>query len=128
MKGAERRRFSRVNVKLEADLYTGDAVMIACETKDISLQGLYLATDQQVPLGTDCQVVLWLCGVEPPLLLTMNAQVVRSDPDGVGIEVYSVQGLASYHHLLNILVMNSEDPDKIYDEATRRNSQARGKP
>lgn len=118
---SERRRYTRVAVRLEADLYTPERVLLGCETRDISLRGLFLVTDQQLPVGTECRAVLWLCGVDPPLLLQFSVKVVRQTADGLGVEIDSVQEMNSYHHLVNLVAYNLGDPDLIRTEKRRLN-------
>lgn len=112
----ERRKFQRVPLKLEVEASNGSCHLMARETSDLSMQGLFLMTETPFPQGTDCEVVLLLRGLSHPLEVRLKAEVIRVTPDGMGICFRAVENLESYHHLRNLVLYNSPDPDGALDE------------
>jgi hypothetical protein len=114
--GFDRRQFSRVQISIEADLFDGSLSVMACRTRDLSLQGVYVVTDLQFALGTNCDVVLLLRGMQVPLEVKIRAHVVRRQEDGVALQFDHLEGPDCWRHLSNLVRHNSEDPEKIMEE------------
>lgn len=114
--GIERRRFSRVKINIEADLSDGRLSVFACQTRDLSLQGVFVLTEVQFPPAAVCDVVLILRGMIDPIIVRLLGRVVRCQEEGVGIQFDEVQGLDCWRHLSNLMLYNAEDPEKILEE------------
>ena len=108
----ERRENTRVNFHTTATLKFPDNSFENCETRDLSVKGVFVldVTDQEV--GDECDVELFLSGGTSDLALRMRGEVVRSQDEGVAINFYEVD-LDSFYHLKNIVYYNSENPDEL---------------
>lgn len=115
----ERRLFSRVPVKVQADISDGSLSSMACETRDLSLQGVFVESDVLFPLTTPCTVTLLLQGLVLPIELKLKATVVRCEPQGLGLQFSAVDNLETYQHLRNLVLLNSLNPDEVLAEESR---------
>lgn len=111
MNGSERRRHKRVDfstqirVLLDADERQIDLVG---DSKDLSLKGLYILTDERVSEGTKCSLKVFLTGGMEEIELKMESTVARVDEKGLGITFDSMD-VDSFTHLKNIVNYNSID-------------------
>jgi hypothetical protein len=112
----DRRRFTRVNINLQVEVSDGRMSLIGCETRDLSLRGVFVYSDIVFPLGSPCVVTIILSGMVVPVEIKINARVVRAESEGIGVEFDSSQGLESYHHLRNLVLYNSLVPEQIEQE------------
>lgn len=113
----EKRRSTRVEFSAEAVLRTLEAEVSApADTRDISIQGLYLRTDQKPPLDALCDVEIRLSGSSSDLSIRVKGRVVRHDEAGVAVLFEGVD-FDSYFHLKNLLLYNAADPSAIEREA-----------
>lgn len=53
---------------------------------NISLAGVYVRTDERVPIGTLCRLRLTLRRPEGSVRLEVDAQAARHDPDGIAFQ------------------------------------------
>ncbi len=86
--------------------------VVSEETRDISLKGVYVPTDEPLDPGTECLVELRLLGESSELILRMHGQVVRTDDSGMAV-TFSRMDIDALIHLKNILYYNSGDPERI---------------
>ncbi len=111
----DRRKNIRVVFNVSADVTESGSQgrKIHCEdTRDISLKGAYLLTNEPFPDGTECAIDLLLEGSSSKLTLHIKGKVVRSDNDGMAVN-FTDMDVDSLIHLKNILYYNSGDPDRI---------------
>ncbi len=109
----ERRRDKRVQFKTKIILKSGASeISLYGSSKDLSVKGIFLETDQNISIGTTARIEVLLTGREEKLVLQIMGKVVRKGAAGVGIEFDSMD-IDSYTHLKNIVRYNTEDPDKI---------------
>jgi len=114
--GRERRSKTRVRFETRVVVRTAeDEVTARAGSRDVSLQGLYVATDHRLPVGTPCEVEIHLSGTSVRLSIHAKGRVARSDGTGLGIEFESFDP-DSYFHLRNLVMYNSEDPESIERE------------
>ena len=81
-------------------------------TKDLSLRGVYVKTQERLEVGTPCRLEIELTGSTSRLILAIKARVVRVDQEGMAF-LFDEIDLDSFFHLKNILYYNSGDPDRI---------------
>ncbi|MFN8613153.1 MAG: PilZ domain-containing protein [Vulcanimicrobiota bacterium] len=112
----DRRKFSRVNVNLQVEVTDGRMSLIGCETRDLSLRGVFVYSDVIFSIGCPCLVTITLTGMVVPIEIKLKAKVVRAEENGIGVEFESSQDLESYHHLRNLVMYNSLTPEQIVDE------------
>lgn len=74
-------------------------------SKDLSLKGIFVNTDKEIPIGSECEVEVILTGMVEDVVLKMNGKVMRKEGEGIGISFESID-LESYTHLKNIVMYN----------------------
>jgi len=109
-KRSKPRVYFETNILLKLDKFE---VQAFGSSRDLSLNGIYLKTDDDVPVGAECAIEISLFGMTEALLLKMQGIIVRKEMSGIGISFNSMD-LDSYAHLKNIVRYNSADPDIIY--------------
>lgn len=111
MPQTERRGKLRVGFHTRILLEAGDREMrTEGNSRDLSVSGLYVNTDEKIAIGTPCKVKVVLSGTVEPLVLKMDGRIVRTDASGLGIAFESMD-LDSYTHLKNIVRYNADTPD-----------------
>ena len=111
-----RRRKTRVRFETQVILRIKDVEVTAeASSRDISLQGVFLATDAALPQGAPCEVEILLTGSSSRLSIRVRGHVARRDAEGLGIVFESIDP-DSYFHLRNLLLYNSSDPEEIENE------------
>lgn len=85
---SEQRKHLRIGLVVDIELSLPEKGRVTVRTKNISDGGLFLILDEVElpPIGTEVQVRLKNQlgdGEDPPI---NRAMVVRSDPDGIGLE------------------------------------------
>ncbi|NDY41656.1 PilZ domain-containing protein [Dissulfurirhabdus thermomarina] len=116
--GIERRRNVRAPFQASAALKAesgGNTVSIEGPTRDLSLKGLYLYSEVQLPVGTPCEVQLRLMGSSTNLSLWIQGKVARVDETGMAIEFerINVDDLAFFRTFLHY---RSGEPEVIERE------------
>ena len=107
----ERRKHSRVGfttaikIQLEAD---GEKNDLDGSSKDLSLKGIFISTDNKFSPGTKCSIKICLTGGIDEIELQIEGTVVRESNIGMGIEFDSMD-VDTYSHLKNIVYYNSID-------------------
>jgi hypothetical protein len=105
---SNRRAFSRVPVKFALEILSAQKRMGSTETLNISMKGLFAKTAEQLPVGSECRVILHLDEPGGEERIEAKAYVVRSSADGLAVE-FSETGLESYRHLRKLIMINSTD-------------------
>ncbi|MCF8044764.1 MAG: PilZ domain-containing protein [Desulfarculaceae bacterium] len=111
MNGSDRRRHKRVDfstrirVLLDAD---DRQIDLAGDSKDLSLKGIYILTDERVAEGTKCSLKIFLTGGVDDIELKMESTVARVDEKGLGVTFDSMD-VDSFTHLKNIVKYNRPD-------------------
>lgn len=107
----EKRKHSRVGfttviqILLEAD---GKKIKLKGSSKDLSLKGLFINTEDKLSSGTKCSITVCLTGGIDNIELLMKGTVVRVTDNGMGI-VFDSMGVDTYSHLKNLVQYNSID-------------------
>jgi len=114
--GNESREFTRVPIKVWVEVRAEDVVIKTHETHDLSMVGISLQHGgTALPVGTFCDISVFLEGVDPPIHVDMKGTVGRSTDKDLGIKFSEVQ-LESYEHLQNLVRYNSQNIDLIDKE------------
>ncbi len=108
------RKFSRVTFRIDAQVSTA-ATRLHGEVQNISMNGMFLRTPEQLPSGTQADITISLNGIEPEITINVLGTVSRTVDDGIGF-TFGTMDLASYTHLKNIVSYNTDDADKIIEE------------
>lgn len=107
----ERRKHSRVGftteiqIMLEAD---GKVVDLKGSSRDLSLKGIFISSEDTYASGTKCSIRVYLSGGIEKIELQMKGTVVRAGENGIGIAFDSMD-VDTYSHLKNIVYYNSSD-------------------
>lgn len=119
----ERRKFTRVPIAIDVDLFADRGVRLSGRTKDVSMKGVYFVCDQHVPVGTECQIAFLLGGRHPHALvlpvhlcLKANGRIVRVSDSGMGIELTEIVGKDSFEYLRCLLLHHAVEATRIAEE------------
>ena len=80
----EKRKFERVDLRTEAVVRHRD-VTFRGEVENLSLKGLFVRTDQKVPLHEKVDVAMFFQGSSSELSFSLEASVVRATDEGIGL-------------------------------------------
>ncbi len=94
-----------IKILLDAD---GKKINIEGSSRDLSLKGIFVSTDNKFSCGTKCSIRVGLTGSIDKIELLMNGTVVRESENGMGI-VFDSMDVDTYSHLKNIVRYNSID-------------------
>ncbi len=120
MPQVERRRQHRVGFQTRITLVAGASqIQTEGHSRDLSLSGVYVNTDENLAVNTPCKINIALSGTVEPLELKMEGRVVRTDASGIGVAFESMD-LDSYTHLKNIVRYNADTPEIPDDVILRR--------
>ncbi|SNR81772.1 PilZ domain-containing protein [Humidesulfovibrio mexicanus] len=106
---ANRRRRSRVDTNISAELVLPSGEGIPLLTHNISLKGLLAMADAHVESGTLGIVRITL---SPEAIIEIDCRVIRSDATGVAIDFIGMEP-DSFLHLRNLVRFNAPDADQI---------------
>lgn len=98
-------------VKIEVN-FKALKIKLKGDSKNISLNGVFIETDEDIALNTPCQLSVFLAGTTEPMALTMDGRVARKAPNGLGVAFESME-LESFTQLKQILRYNTGDPNLI---------------
>lgn len=110
----ERRNFTRVDFKVSA-LLQAEGVALKGEVKDVSMHGLYLETDQLLPIGTPIEVTIYLSASIDPVVINVSGTVARHMPGGIGC-AFDKMDLDSFAHLRSVISYQGGDESKVMAE------------
>jgi len=105
----EKRHGSRVPFKTEAEITVGGAT-IKGEIKNLSLNGLFLLTDNILDTGLSVDVAIELSGSSTKLTISLKGIVTRQEENGISLKFDEME-LDSFIHLKNILHYSNKDMD-----------------
>jgi len=80
----EKRKFERVDLRTEAVVRHRD-VTFRGEVENLSLKGLFVRTDQKIPLHDKVDVAMFFHGSTSELSFSLEARVVRTTDEGIGL-------------------------------------------
>ena len=82
----KKRKFTRVPFDTEIEIIAGETVIVALGLRDISLGGAFILTDEFQTESTSCRMVLSLIGPASLLRIEIDAEILRSEDDGIAVE------------------------------------------
>lgn len=109
------RDFTRVPVKIWAEISGADKTIPLCETRNVSVKGLYLVTAERLPLDTRCRVKLFLGEPSSPLRIVSDGRIAHVDDTGMGVELTGMD-VDSFNHICRLVLYNSVDSERIEQE------------
>lgn len=110
MQRPEQRTKSRIRFETSATLEV-DQQSLSANTlsRDMSLDGIFIRTGEQVPLNVPCLVTITITGKTSTLTMRIKGRTIRQDQNGIAVR-FSELEMDSYLHLKNI-VLNNQVPD-----------------
>jgi hypothetical protein len=110
------REFTRVPVHIWGT-FSNEAgeELLTAEINNLSMRGCHASTFEALAAQTRCHLTLFTEDEEDALHFKVEARIVSSDQDGMGIEFVELP-LESYEHLRNMVLLNSRDPDRVERE------------
>jgi len=111
----EGREFTRCRVKVKGEVRLPSGVLLEGQTQDISLKGIWFATERSLPIGNEVKVCLVLSSENENYHIETLGRVVRVDQGGVGIEFTEIDS-DSIEHLRKLVLYNAQDADIVHDE------------
>lgn len=110
----ERRKLSRVGFSIGAIIKYKD-ITFKGEVQNISLNGMFVKTDENIPIGEIVEMMISLIGDTSCLSINLEGMVVREAEDGIGLQYQKVDP-DSFIHLKNIISYNTNNSEKVMDE------------
>lgn len=113
---SDRRGFIRVPFKTEVEIEVDTHVIKSDAQINVSMSGLYLPLSSSTPdPGTSCRVVIILKAFDNRLSIEATGKIIRSNPGSLAVEFTGLD-IDSYTHLRQLILNNTEDPEKAEQE------------
>ncbi len=109
------REFTRVPIHIWGTFHDENGELLTAEINNLSMRGCHASTFEALPEGGRYHLTLFTEDEDSALHFKVEARIVRSDQDGMGIEFLELP-LESYEHLRNMVLLNSHDPDQVERE------------
>ncbi len=114
MKASNQREFTRVPTRVQAEVKGGGLTITGVAAETLSLKGMFVNCAEQLPVGTACQITLFLG--EGDIQIQAEGQVVHSYPEGIALQFSRILGLESFEHLRKLVLYNAPDPSLVESE------------
>jgi hypothetical protein len=112
----EKREFIRVPFNTEVEIEVQGLTIKSRAPIDVSMTGLRLAIEQSVPpAGASCGVKIILAASEPRVIIEAQGAVIRSGPGSLAV-TFTELDLDSYHHLRQLILNNTDEPERAERE------------
>ncbi|MGV1100721.1 PilZ domain-containing protein [Thiovibrio sp. JS02] len=85
MKPNKRKR-SRLALHTEVTVGTGNQKVLRAMSKDISMNGLFILSEERIPVGAVCGIEITVSGKSSNLRIRAKGIISRHAPDGMGIQ------------------------------------------
>lgn len=108
------RKFSRVPFHVTATATVGGRSFQGV-VSNLSMNGMFLETTEQLPEGEAAELLITLEGTDPVVTVSFLGRVSRATENGIGFHFEKID-LDSYTHLRNIIAYNMADAEKVMDE------------
>jgi len=115
-KHLNQREFTRVPVNLEVEVKSGKSTILGHLTKDVSMNGLFLTSEEKFPVDTDCHLIIFLGGRESRQRIKLKGKVVRMEERGMAFAFHEIMGSDSFAHLRTLILYNSPKARSVEKE------------
>lgn len=116
----EKRDFTRVGFRAGAVvMWRGKSFKV--DVLNVSLRGMLAKGLEEVGVGEQVEVTIYLSGITPEVPVQVKGVVARADATGTGIR-FERMDTESFIHLRNIVAHNLGDEEKVMDEFIRFHS------
>jgi hypothetical protein len=113
-----RRRRSRASFRARVRFFIAGGEVLISDSKDLSLNGVYLFSSERPEPGIEGEVELVLAVGEHEVPLRMPGRVVRRDETGIAVGFLEMDPVV-FDHLKKVLYYNTGDPENIDAELFR---------
>ncbi len=110
-----KREFTRVPMHIWGTFADASGEKLTAEVNNLSVRGCHVSTFDPLPAGGRFHLTLFVEDDDDALRFQVEARVVRSDADGMGVEFMEMP-LESYEHLRNMVLLNASDPEQVERE------------
>lgn len=100
---------------MKGEVRLPSGVLLEGQTQDVSLKGVWFATERSLPVGNLVKVCLVLSSGDEHYHIETQGRVVRVDQGGMGIEFTEIDS-ESIDHLRSLVMYNAEDADVVHEE------------
>jgi len=114
MEASNQREFTRVPIRVRAEVKGGGLTIASSAAQTISLKGMLVNCNEQLPVHTECQITLFLG--EGDIQIEAEGTVVRCYPEGIALQFTRILGLESFDHLRKLVLYNAPDPEQVESE------------
>ena len=111
----EKRRFSRIPFRVNAELTVGEKSFLVEEIQNLSIGGGLFPIEEELETGEICRIEIILEGSSSELSIYVSGEVIRSTDGSAAIQFTRIDP-DSLFHLQNIIRFNAPDPDVIEEE------------
>ncbi len=80
-----KRRRSRLSFHIEVTVGAGSKQVITGTSRDMSMNGIFILTQDRIPIDAICGLEIQLAGKSSNLRIRARGMVARHAPDGMGI-------------------------------------------
>ena len=111
----EKRKFTRVPFETLVTLTAGEKVAKVHGIRDISLGGAFIITEDTLPEKSMCELTLSLIGPATLLRIEIEAEVLRSEEEGIAVKFARID-LDGLVHLKHFIAVHALDPEAVERE------------
>ncbi|MBM9535764.1 PilZ domain-containing protein [Desulfobulbus alkaliphilus] len=108
----EKRRHARVDCNRSVRIVGGQKVLGPYPIKNLSLGGIFVQADIDIPVGEQCRLQMRHTGSQASFILTFSGKILRREPDGIGLAFVEMER-DSFMFLQTLVLYSSEDPTRI---------------
>ena len=112
-------RRMRADFKATIVVKTEHKEIVSGNTRNISLNGVLIESQEHLTNGEECIVQIILNGMTPPLTLEIKGEIARNSADGFAVH-FEEMDVETLHHLKQIVLYNTDDPDGFIEESNKK--------
>jgi len=112
--GFSQREFTRVPTSLHVRVRVEGRDIPNTGSQNVSLKGMLIHTEEQLPLDTVCHLSIFLA--EGEIEIEVEGVVVQNYPEGTAFQFRKILGVDSFEHLRNLVLYNAKDTEQVEDE------------
>ena len=109
------REFTRIPIHVMVEVKAGEVILRTEKTIDLSMKGVGFLSDKNLPVGTDCTVLILLGNENNGIKINVKGRVSRVTESQMAIEFTKID-LDSYENLQNLVMYNSHASHDVVEE------------
>jgi PilZ domain len=111
-KSQNKREFTLVQTKMEIELSALGEVWPRLEIHDVSMNGVYLKSPKQLPVGTDCKISIFLGERPEAPKIETDGRVQQVIGEGMAVEFTQIE-VEGFGHLRELVLKNTDQVLKV---------------